>query len=223
MKAALRCVGLRAAFMLSMGRSTRFSRVVSGPMDHSSARCSRYPLLEERKTPQGWVADCRWARIGDHEQGWQFITAKEIGTLWLRGSFGAADWPYARLVPGEDKAAQNGWNLFLWTLLAFINTPKIIGRRQHMPHRGLEKRLTAALKPVGKFPLHAWTEILLQIASPKDVSAEPSIEAHLTGERALHFCRANIRVRLGQLEIVRAHWRGDASLGIKQSRYKVAA
>ena len=45
MKAALRCVGLRAAFMLSMGRSTRFSRVVSGPMDHSSARCSRYPKM----------------------------------------------------------------------------------------------------------------------------------------------------------------------------------
>lgn len=46
MKAALRCVGLRAAFMLSMGRSTRFSRVVSGPMDHSSARCSRYPNID---------------------------------------------------------------------------------------------------------------------------------------------------------------------------------
>jgi hypothetical protein len=45
MKAALRCVGLRAAFMLSMGRSTRFSRVVSEPMDRPSARCSRYPKM----------------------------------------------------------------------------------------------------------------------------------------------------------------------------------
>lgn len=112
---------------------------------------------------------------------------------------------------------------FIATVLAMINTPKIIGRRQHMPHRGLEKRLLARRPNIGKFPLQAWTEILLHVSPPKDASAAEPIEAHLTGSKALHFCRAHLRIRLGQLERVRAHWRGDPSLGIKRSRYKVAA
>lgn len=113
--------------------------------------------------------------------------------------------------------------LRIYTFLAMINTPRIIGRRQHMPHRGLERRLVAMRGTVGKFPLHAWTEIKLEVTAPKDASGEGSQEAHYTGERALHFCRAHIRIRLGKLEVVRGHWRGDASLGIKQSRYKLVA
>jgi hypothetical protein len=104
--------------------------------------------------------------------------------------------------------------------LLFINSPKVIGRRQHMPHRALERRLTQKMGR-GMFPLRAWTEIKLEIGAPKDESGKPSTEAHLTGERALHFCRSHLRVRLGRLEIVRAHWRGDPALGIKQSRYKL--
>lgn len=109
------------------------------------------------------------------------------------------------------------------TMLAIINSPKIIGRRQHMPHRGLERSLIAKQKAIGKFPLHAWTEIQLKVTPPKGMSGDEPVEAHLTGQRALHFCRAHLRVRLGRLEVVRAHWRGDASIGIKQSRYKVTA
>lgn len=111
----------------------------------------------------------------------------------------------------------------LLALIAIINTPRVIGRRQHMPHRGLERRLTQALGVQGKFPLNAWTEIKLQVAPPKDMSGEGTTEAHLTGQRALHFCRSHLRIRLGRLEVVRSHWRGDASLGIRQSRYKLAA
>lgn len=122
----------------------------------------------------------------------------------------------------------DGWkawgpdNLILAFLL-FINTPRIIGRRIHMPHRGLEKRLLKERGPLGKFPLHGWTEILLHVTPPSDAFGDDSTEAHLTGQRALHFCRAHLRVRLGRLEWVRSHWRGDASLGIKQSRYRVSA
>lgn len=111
--------------------------------------------------------------------------------------------------------------LFIYAALALINTPRIIGRRQHMPHRGLERDLVRAMRTVGKFPLHAWTEIKLEIIDPHDASGDPSAEAHYTGKRALHFCRAHLRVRLGKLEIVRSHWRGDGSLGIKQSRYRL--
>ncbi|KTQ96970.1 hypothetical protein NS365_23330, partial [Aureimonas ureilytica] len=75
----------------------------------------------------------------------------------------------------------------------------------------------------GRFPLNAWTELQLRVASPRDLSRDASVEAHLTGQRPLHFCRAHLRVRLGRLEVVRSHWRGDASLGIKQTRYRVSA
>lgn len=107
--------------------------------------------------------------------------------------------------------------------LAFINSPRIIGRRQHMPHRGLERKLVARRAVVGKFPLHAWTEIQLHITPPRDASSDKTHEAHLTGERALHFCRAHLRIRLGKLEVVRGHWRGDAALGIRRSRYVLKA
>jgi hypothetical protein len=48
-------------------------------------------------------------------------------------------------------------------------------------------------------------------------------EAHYTGEKCLHFCRSHLRVRNGRLEQVKAHWRGNPSLGIKQTRYKLVA
>lgn len=104
--------------------------------------------------------------------------------------------------------------------MILINTPHIIGRRQHMPHAGLERQLTRGLAG-GKFPLHAWTEIKLQVAKPVEVDDGEPHEAHLTGQRALHFVRKHIRIRLGQLEYVSAHWRGDPSIGIKRSRYIV--
>lgn len=105
--------------------------------------------------------------------------------------------------------------------LAFINSPRIIGRRQHMPHRGLERELLKRQKVIGKFPLHAWTEIVLDVTPPKDAEGQHEYEAHLTGRRALHFVRAHLRIREGKLSFVKAHWRGDAALGIKQSRYTV--
>jgi hypothetical protein len=107
-------------------------------------------------------------------------------------------------------------------MLVLINSPRIIGRRQHMPNVGLERRLTRGLG-VGKFPLHAWTEIRLEVAKPTFIDDGEPHEAHLTGRRALHFCRKHIRIRNGQLEYVSAHWRGDPALGIKRSRYTVTA
>jgi hypothetical protein len=74
---------------------------------------------------------------------------------------------------------------------------------------------------VGTFPLRAWTEIKLEVCPPKWAGDLPENETHFTGTRALHFCRAHARIRLGRLEFVRAHWRGDPALGIKRSRYRL--
>lgn len=127
------------------------------------------------------------------------------------GKFGWAEPEEAKL----SFAPMVGW---ICAVLAMINTPRLIGRRQHMPHAGLQRKLARAMGMTGKFPLRAWTEIKLEVGPPKlDDGGEH--EGRLTGAKALHFCRAHLRVRLGKVEIVRGHWRGDASLGIKRSRY----
>lgn len=129
--------------------------------------------------------------------------------------------PDIRGVIEPERAADSFISLSHFFLVC-INSPRIIGRRQHMPHAGLEKDLRHSLG-VGKFPLHGWTEILLKVSKPTEIDDGEPHEAHLTGRRALHFCRKHIRIRQGRLEYVSAHWRGDPALGIKQSRYTVTA
>jgi hypothetical protein len=119
--------------------------------------------------------------------------------------------------PADLKASM----IVAYVLLAFINTPRVIGRRTHLPHAGLQRRLARALGIQGKFPLNAWTEIKLDVRPPRDESDAAPREGWLSGQKALHFVRAFLRIRLGKLELVSPHWRGDASLGIKQSRYVV--
>lgn len=110
--------------------------------------------------------------------------------------------------------------LFL-AALALINTPRIISQRQHMPHAGLQRQIAASKKMVGRFPLRAWTEIVLEVHRPKTHEADH--DTHLSGGKALHFCRAHLRIKRGRVEFVSHHWRGDPSIGIKRSRYKVVA
>jgi hypothetical protein len=148
------------------------------------------------------------------------MVSTQSGDFYAYG--GLQRWPQYILAcsgPEPDMAGQ-GILALAHTLLVLINSPKIIGRRQHMPHAGLERRLTKGLG-AGKFPLHAWTEILLQVNKPPEIDDGEPHEAHLTGRRALHFCRKHIRIQNGQLVYVSAHWRGDPALGIKQSRYNV--
>lgn len=107
------------------------------------------------------------------------------------------------------------------SFLTIINSPRCIGRVQHMPHRGLERQLLKARAMVGKFPLRAWTEIKLSVSDIGKRADGTEYEAHYTGEKCLHFCRAHLRIRNGRLERVSSHWRGNPALGIKRSRYAV--
>jgi hypothetical protein len=103
--------------------------------------------------------------------------------------------------------------------LAIINTPRIIGRREHSPHAGLQRDIARLQGKTGKLPMEQWTEILLEV-TPPPVSGE-SQEARLTGHKALHFCRSFLRIRRGKLERVTGHWRGDPEIGIRRGRYSV--
>lgn len=140
---------------------------------------------------------------------------------WVRDNLGSVDMDTGRPVANEQiiKSCDLIFSI-THRLLAIINTPRIIGRRQHMPNRALERRLTQKFGK-GKFPLHAWTEIQLSVSKPIEIDDGEPHEAHLTGRRALHFCRAHLRLRNGRIEYVSPHWRGDPAIGIKQSRYAV--
>lgn len=124
-------------------------------------------------------------------------------------------------LPDETKSYARGMVANAYTFLAMINTPRVIGRRQHMPHAGLQRKLAASKGVVGRFPLRAWTEMRLEVRPPRDESGSAPRQGWLTGERCLHFCRAHLRVWGGRLVQVSAHWRGNGALGIKQTRYAV--
>lgn len=176
-------------------------------------------LLEELSNNDGVAefASATWAFQGSG----MFLSAKKPGLLMLNGD-GRIDQPYTvvRGLIDEDESKQRGWIAFMYMLLACINSPHVVGRRQHMPHAGLQRRLAAAQKTVGKWPLQAWHELVLEVMREPSVGGRES-ETHLTGQKALHFVLKFVRVRLGRLEWVKSHWRGNGALGIKQTRYSV--
>jgi hypothetical protein len=103
--------------------------------------------------------------------------------------------------------------------LALINSPKIVHQQCHEPHKGLVRELRQANAGIGQ--LLPWHEIKLEVTKPRDIDDGEAHANVLTGQRALHFVRKFMRVRLGKLEYVRSHWRGDPALGIHQGDYRV--
>ncbi len=171
----------------------------------------RLAFMLERATPE---ASCRDFEVS-------FATDRLFYSAHLgRVSFtdDACEWALPRAVPQEQIEA---FSRHILGTLVLINSPKVINQKVHAPHRGLERRLVAALGPQGRFPLNAWTTVTLRCGAPQDRAGAPPREAHLTGQRPLHWVRAFPRVRYGKPEVVHEHWRGDASLGIKRSRYEV--
>lgn len=116
------------------------------------------------------------------------------------------------------------WNLSWATAaLTIINSPKIVRRETHQPHKGLSRKIATHFGKSKPFQIRPWTEIKLEVTIPVETAEEGEMASEsLTGKKALHFCRSHLRVRLGKLETVRSHWRGNASLGIVQSRYRVS-
>jgi hypothetical protein len=117
--------------------------------------------------------------------------------------------------PGS-RAQQITLLLRIYAMLALINSPKIIGRCTRPAHKALVKA------SAGMAPVHSWTELKLQVTKPVEIGDGQEHEPRLTGPRALHFCRAHARIRLGRLEYVSAHWRGNPSAGVRQKRYSLS-
>lgn len=101
-------------------------------------------------------------------------------------------------------------------LLSLINSPKVIGRHNFAPHRGLQKALTSEYGE--RFKLKDWTEIHIKTGEPRQLTDNLPGDGYTGGRKCLHFVR---KFRRCNGQIVRSHWRGDAALGINQSRYLV--
>jgi hypothetical protein len=122
-----------------------------------------------------------------------------------------------------DRPVPNADDFHAYAHLALINTPRVIGQTLHYPYQRIEREKLKKHKLIGKFPLRAWTEIVLRVTTrPEDRSTDEPLEAHLTGDKCLHYCRTYLRIRNGMLEYVEGHWRGNPALGMKRSRYRVA-
>jgi hypothetical protein len=91
------------------------------------------------------------------------------------------------------------------TVLAIINSPKIVEQRAHAPHKGLVRQLRASKYPEIT-PTEPWHEIKLRITKPEYIDdGEPHADV-ITGRRALHFCRRHLRVcHSGVLTYVTSH------------------
>jgi hypothetical protein len=104
--------------------------------------------------------------------------------------------------------------------LDLINTPGLVGLRQHDPHRGFARRLAAYRS--GSYPLRGWSEIVLKHQTR--IAEEAEHHTGATFHKCLHFVRSHLRhYRDGKVTVIPAHWRGDPALGIKRTRYRLAA
>jgi hypothetical protein len=116
------------------------------------------------------------------------------------------------------------YNPLLLGALALLGVPALIERRKID-----QSRLNRARAKRGKPLLHNHVELRLHdldLARPQPTSAELRAAGERTGRRRHrreHFCRAHLRFRAGKMELVRPHWRGDATLGRVVPAYRVRA
>ena len=102
-------------------------------------------------------------------------------------------------------------------MLALINTPAIVGRREHLPIAGLEQKLSSrGLTPHSS--MEPWTEIALRFTPPREDARR--IEGHrvpaFTGSRALHFGLEHLRLFRGRV-VASSRWLGDPVLGFQRT------
>jgi len=145
-----------------------------------------------------------------------------MGTLYLGQDACAMGMrlPRPDIMPEEFPDPNDGIIFKIYALLAIINTPRLIGQCQRTPHVGLQRQLRQS-KDFASAELPEWTQVNLHVLDGRERREAGDISGVLSGQRALHFCRSFIRIRLGKLELVRAHMRGNAELGERRPIYVV--
>jgi len=153
------------------------------------------------------------------------LVSKDAGVLeigWLTKHLTKDDGYFINIkLCGIERTRAHFILISVAALLIIVNSPRIIGRRQVMPHAGLEREFLRKQKLVGKFPLHAYTEVVLNVSKPTKIDDGKIHEAHLTGQRPFHWVRAHLQRYCGIWTRVVFHHRGNVALGFKQKRYRL--
>lgn len=102
---------------------------------------------------------------------------------------------------------------FLAATCALIAAPRLTHLTDHDMSRVNKARLRQ-----GRPALLAWSEVTLNL---DDAPHAGSGDAAGGSGVALHHVRAHLRLKLGRVETVRPHWRGDAVRGIVLQRHRV--
>lgn len=121
-------------------------------------------------------------------------------------------WASGGLMAHNTSAVAAGW---VSSALLLINAPRGVERATSSPHKGLVREVRRSLGIGALQPSH----------TIKLSTAAGDVGEGGTGHgspKMFHFCRSHVR-RLagGRTTRVRAHWRGDPSLGIADGNYRV--
>lgn len=122
---------------------------------------------------------------------------------------------------GESDATKMVDSLLMYAHVALIaiNSSRYTVSNHIMPGERDRRRSLRGKSLVGKFPLRAYSEIVLQPG--ETIIPEPQTCA-TTGERAQHFVRSHLRrYRSGKTVLVKEHHRGNPALGMIQHRYRI--
>jgi hypothetical protein len=104
---------------------------------------------------------------------------------------------------------------FLVCVLALINTPRV----SQVIHHPIADKLNRSRLKRGKVPLMSWSDVTIR----PDIGWMPKSvhEEGVTGERRRHHVRTFMRLKMGKVEIVKPHWRGNREKGYVQHRHVV--
>lgn len=177
---------------------------------------------------------------GSGERNAFLLCADRQDVFWHITQFGGAietsAWEFVRPSSDEDYiqkkeakrskvpgAAAYSTEEKLLATLSIINTPRILRSEDVPPHQGLVRDLHRAGYGAQKLPVHASTTIRLDLTPfGADGTTAPG-EGRLTGPRALHWCRAHLRLQRGKIVLVKAHQRGSDEVGTRDADYRLKA
>ncbi|MDP2377814.1 hypothetical protein [Reyranella sp.] len=154
------------------------------------------------------------AQFGDgliETSAWEFVRPSSDEDYLRKKEAKRSKMPGAQPYSTEEK---------LLATLSIINTPRILRSEETPPHRGLVRDLHRAGYGTEKLPIHASTTIRLDL-TPFGADGVGTGEGRLTGPRALHWCRAHLRLQRGRIVLVKAHQRGSDEVGTREADYRI--
>ena len=166
-----------------------------------------------------------YALSEDHHEIFGHDPERELPQASFRLNIQNPDRPLVEITSSNPQfrvADQAVFERFVTAILTFLTQPKLVVDRHD---RQREQRLQAANRARSKrgmAPLGAVRDIHLNLDAPA-FRGEGGPAASGNGEgrngTALHQVRAFWRYRLGQLQVVKSHWRGDPRYGVSARRY----